>query len=273
MYIQHFGFAQYPFSLTPNTRYFLKLPSHERAFETLMLSLTAEGSFVQLTGEIGTGKTLLCRMAINALDLHSSKYLTAYIPHPVLDEKAMIEAIAEELGIVLEPDTSYYETLKVLTENIKRLMNAGKELVLFIDEAQAIPEESLEAVYLLTTIRSTKNSSLKVILFGQPELKDLLDCPVLKQVREATSNSFDLPALDREGCSAYIDHRLMKAGYSGHRLFSEDAVDMIFQQSRGIPRLVNIICHKALMSAFGKGDHKIEPLHVEAAVADTDSLH
>lgn len=272
MYIQHFGLVQYPFSLTPNTRYFLKLPSHQRAFDFIIEALQGENCFTKITGEVGTGKTMLCRKVLNALEAHGDRYVTAFIPNPALDEEGIMHAVAEELTLSFDPSISYYELLKVIGAELTRLSAAGKTAVLFIDEAQAMAEESLEAIRLLTTIEkgSVGPIPLQVILFGQPELDDLLEHPTLRELNRDLSDSYQLATLDRDGVETYLDHRLIKAGYNGSNLFTPKAVDLIFRGSKGIPRLINILAHKALMVAFGKGDHNLTDKHIELAIEDTE---
>lgn len=272
MYIEHFGLMQYPFSLTPNTRYFLKLPAHEQAFQQLLLALADDGQFSKITGEVGAGKTMLCRKVLNALATHKDKYITAYIPHPYLDEEGMMHSLAEELGLVNLEKASYRELLKAISEEIVAQSKKSKQVVLFVDEAQAMPIETLAALYLLTNIE-TMQAHFQVVLFGQPELDLLLDQPALRPLQQCLSFSHTLPALDREGVDAYIVHRLAKAGYSGQSLFSQEAIDAIFTASGGIPRLINILCHKALMVGFGKGEQTIPLAHALSAIADTETAH
>ncbi len=273
MYIQHFGLVQYPFSLTPNTRYFLKLPSHQRAFDLIIQALQDEDCFTKITGEVGTGKTMLCRKVLNALEVLKDRYVTAFIPNPVIDAEGTMFAVAEELNLGVVPHASYYELLKLISEELVRLSKAGRSAILFIDEAQAMPEESLEAIQLLTTIEKGPNdpTPLRVVLFGQPELDELLERPALSALRLNLSASSQLTALDRDGVEAYVAHRITKAGYNGSSLFSEKAIDEIFRASKGIPRLINILAHKALMVAFGKGDYSLTHKHVELAIEDTES--
>lgn len=271
MYIQHFGLAQYPFSLTPNTRYFLKLPSHQQAFNHLIAALEEEGSFSMITGEVGTGKTMLCRKVLNSLEFHKNKYLTAYIPHPILSEEGIMHAIAEELSIERPQNISYYDLLRTITEELVSISSENKSVVLFIDEAQAMPEETLEAVRLLTSVSSESGKHLQVVLFGQPELLELLKSNTLKQVEQQISFSYEIPALDRDGVESYVEHRLSKAGYNGPHMFTADAIDSVFTASKGIPRLINILCHKSLLVAFGKGDLIVKEQHIEDAIADTET--
>ena len=271
MYIQHFGLAQYPFSLTPNTRYFLKLPSHQQAFDLLLAALDGENSFAKITGEVGTGKTMLCRKLLNSLEFHKNRFVTAYIPHPILGAEGMVHAIVEELGIERESNLSYYELLKVITAAIANFSREEKRVVLFIDEAQAMPEETLATVYLLANIETQNPNPLQVVLFGQPELDELLHRPMLGKIKRDLAFSFVLPALDRDGVETYVAHRLMKAGYSGPQLFTKKAVNLLFDGSQGIQRLINVLSHKALIVAFGKGVQIIDEKHMGDAIEDTES--
>lgn len=271
MYTKHFGLAQYPFSLTPNTRYFLKLPSHQRAFNLLLGALDSPGPFAKITGEVGTGKTMLCRKVLSALATHKNRYVTAYIPHPILDEEGIMHAIAEEIELAVRPDASYYELLKTIPAELVRLHLEGKQVILLIDEAQAIPEEAMAAVQLLTSMDTDEAKYLQVVLFGQPELDLLLQRPSLRQLGKQLSFAFVLPALDLMGTEAYIAHRLGKAGHSGAHMFSKPAINLIFHSSKGVPRMINILAHKALMAAYGKGGHSISESHVKRAIEDTES--
>lgn len=270
MYLQHFGLAQYPFSLTPNTRFFLKLPSHQEAFNSLVQALLEDGNFSKVVGEVGTGKTMLCRMLLNALENHPKRFVTAYIPHPILSEDALLEAIADELGIIRPTSLQIGELIRLISAEVINAATTGKHTILFIDEAQAIPEESLNAIYLLTLAQAKTKHPLQVILFGQPELDELLDRPMLRQLKQGISFSCTLPPMDRGAVEAYLHHRLTKSGFSGASLFNPAAVDLLHEASGGIPRTVNILCHKALMVAFGKGDRLIGKSHVEKAIADTE---
>lgn len=271
MYIKHFGMIQYPFSLTPNTRYFFKLPSHEQAFQQLLSALENEGRFSKLIGEVGTGKTMLCRKVMNALSLHEKKYVTAYIPHPYLDEQSMMLTLADELRLNNLEGASYRELLKAISMKIVTLSRESKQLVLFVDEAQAMPVETLSALYLLTSI-DTAHEHFQVILFGQPELDLLLDQPELRSLKQSICFTHTLPPLDQDAVGAYINHRVMKAGYNGQGLFTESAINAISDASEGIPRLVNVLSHKALMVTYGKGEQSVTKAYAEAAIKDTQQL-
>ena len=274
MYNQHFGLAQYPFSLTPNTRYFMKLPGHQLAFNLLLESLAKPGSFAKITGEVGTGKTILCRKVINALSTRKQDYVTTYIPHPILNEEGAMHAIAKELSLTASPEASYYDLLKLISAELLRLNGEGKKVILFIDEARAMPEETLATVQLLTSLQAEEDKYLQVVLFGQPELEELLRQPATLQIGKQMSFSFVLPVLDRAGTQAYVAYRLSKAAYNGAQFFTNDSIDLLFTTSKVLPRMINILAHKSMMVAYDKGDRSITAEHVTRAVADTQSeLH
>lgn len=273
MHLQHFGIAQYPFSLTPDTRFFLKLPSHVRIFDELIKALANQAGFSKITGEVGTGKTMLCRKSLNALEYPGSGYVTAYVPHPILSEEGLLHAVAEEFGVAHDGRTDFSAMLKHLTRHLAELQADGKRPVLFIDEAQAMPVETLESVRLLTFPGSQGAPLLQVVLFGQPELDRVLASPELHALQRQIQCNLVLPPLDRNGVEAYVAHRLTKAGFNGSVLFSRSALGRLFDASGGIPRLVNVLPHKALMAAFGKGRHLVDASHIDAAIADTEAAN
>ncbi len=271
MYLAHFGLSQHPFSLTPNTRYFFKLPAHQSAFEQLLKALEGDGKFAVINGEVGTGKTLLCRKTLLALDPFQDRYLTAYIPHPVLSEQGMMHMLSQELQLQHDESLSYKQQIRLISNALVYEHERNRKVILFIDEAQAMPEETLAALNLLTTLIDSA-ASLQIILFGQPELSTLLDQPMLHQLRANVSFTYTLPPLDRASVQAYVDFRLTKAGYNGSSLFVDKASDALFLASGGIPRLINILSHKAMIAAFGLGDHTITETHIHRAINDTDSI-
>jgi MSHA biogenesis protein MshM len=239
-------------------------------FYLKITALEDDKDFSIIIGEVGAGKTMLCRKVLNALEVHKNKYVTAYIPHPILNEEGIMHALAGELSIELDPNCSYKNLLRLVSEELVSISDEGKSVILFIDEAQAMPEETLRAVYFLTKIDSEHGASLQVVLFGQPELNNLLKQPSLSHLGEELNFSFTLPAMDRDGVESYVTHRLSKAGYSGSSIFTTGAINNLYKASQGIPRLVNILAHKAMMTTFGKGDSVVNEAHVKAAIKDTE---
>lgn len=272
MYLQHFGLRELPFSLTPNTHFFLNMASYHKAYNMLMVSLANSEGFIKIVGEVGTGKTMLCRKVLNTLEEDKENYVTAYIPNPVLSPKGLFLAFAEELNIEIDQDVGHHRLLKAITEKLVEFSAGNKQVVLFIDEAHAMPEQTLEALRLLTNIETEQVKLFQVVLFAQPELDVLLSQPSLRQLRQRITFSFEIEALDRDGVERYVVHRLATAGYNGPFLFSKRALDFLYRTSDGIPRVINILCHKALMVAFGKGERTVQIDHVKSAADDTEGV-
>lgn len=273
MYLEHFGLKELPFSLTPNTQFFLSMASYHKAFNMLMVSIANSEGFIKVVGEVGTGKTMLCRKVLNSLEEDAATYVTAYIANPVLSPKGLLLAFAEEIGLEEDIDSGHHSLLKKITKRLMQLSAEGKQVVLFIDEAHAMPEKTLEALRLLTNLETEKVKLFQVILFAQPELDAMLEQPSLRQLLQRITFSYRLEPLDREGVERYVTHRLATAGYNGPAVFGKRALDVLFQSSKGIPRVINILCHKALMVAYGKGDRTVDVEYVRRAAEDTEGVN
>jgi MSHA biogenesis protein MshM len=269
MYLQHFGLREAPFTLTPDTEFFFNHGSHQEALNVLLVALRAGEGFIKVTGEVGTGKTLLCRKLLNLVD---DGLVTAYLPNPFLNPTALRMALAEELGIAFARNIGQHRLLKLITEKLVELSSADKRVVLLLDEAQAMPDESLEALRLLTNLETEKRKLMQVVLFGQPELDSRLSRRSLRQLRQRIAFSYRLEPLSRRTLGEYVQHRLQVAGHQGPALFSPAAVRRLHRGSRGIPRLVNLLCHKALMAAYGAGHSRVGVMHIRRAAADTDDV-
>lgn len=267
MYLNHFTLKAMPFSITPDTGFFYQSPVHQEALNLLLVSIASGDGFIKLSGEVGTGKTLLCRKLLTALE---ADYETAYIPNPYLNPTALRMAIADELGLQYPRNLGQHRLLKLITERLVELKRTGRHLVLIIDEAQAMPDESLEALRLLSNLETEKEKLLTIVLFGQPELDNKLSQPKIRQLRQRILFSYRLDALNRFELRAYLHHRLQIAGNNDPHLFTPRAIRHLHRASRGIPRLINILGHKALMAAYGRGDKRILSRHVERAVCDTE---
>ncbi|MDX1491621.1 MAG: AAA family ATPase [Pseudohongiellaceae bacterium] len=272
MYLEHFGLKELPFSLTPNTQFFLSMASYQKAYNMLMLSIANREGFIKVVGEVGTGKTMLCRKVLNSLEEDSDTYVTAYIANPVLSPKGLFLAFAEELGLEEDPDSGHHSLLKKISNKLMEHAANGKQVVLFIDEAHAMPEKTLEALRLLTNLETEKAKLFQVVLFAQPELDEMLKEKSLRQLLQRITFSYHLESLDRDGIDRYVSHRLATAGYNGSALFGRKAIDLLYETSRGIPRVINILCHKALMVAYGKGERNVDSAYVRSAVEDTEGV-
>ncbi len=267
MYEDHFGLRQAPFSLTPDTGFFFRNDAHVEALQVLRVALDAGEGFIKVTGEVGTGKTLLCRLLLNSLD---EQWVTAWVPNPYLDPDALRRAIADELRVALGPTPRQHTLVKKLQERLIELAAGGKRVAVIIDEAQALSDESLEALRLLSNLETETRKLLHVVLFGQPELDQRLAQPQLRQLRQRIGFGYRLQPLDADGVALYLQHRLSVAGYNGRPLFAQRALRRLHRASGGIPRLVNVLAHKALLLAYGRGLREVSEAEVALAVRDTD---
>ena len=266
MYATHFGLQEMPFGITPDTSFFFTSPHSQEALNTLLIAARNGEGFIKITGEVGTGKTLLCRKFMATL---GDGFVTAYIPNPCLEPRTLMLALADELEIALEKDVDQHQLLKSISARLLALAAEDKRVLLCLDEAQAIPVESLEALRLLTNLETEKRKLLQIVLFGQPELDRKLALDAIRQLAQRITFHYHLGPLNRDELEYYLAHRLRIAGYTGARLFSRGAVARLFAASGGIPRLVNIFAHKALMLAYGQGKQQVAPKHVALAVRDT----
>jgi MSHA biogenesis protein MshM len=269
MYLEHFGLKEPPFSLTPDTHFWYDYESHHDALNVLTMALRSGEGFLKVTGEIGLGKTLICRKVLNSL---GDGFVTAYIPNPHLSPASMRVALADELGLDVSGATTQEQLLRTITARLLELARAGKRVVLCLDEAQQLPDQTLEAVRLLTNLETEKHKLVQVVLFGQPELEQRLNQPHLRQLRQRITFSHELQPLTRRAVEEYVNHRLRIAGYRGAPLFTPQALDTIFAASRRPPRLVNVLAHKSLLAAFGPGHHQVTAAHARMAVDDTDHV-
>lgn len=270
MYLSHFGLRELPFSITPDTSFFFPHSSHQEALNTLLVAARSGEGFLKVVGEVGTGKTLLCRKFLDALDAEGS--ITAYVPNPYLGPNTLLLAVADELGIEYAPKVNQHQLLKLLTKFLLDTAATGNRVVLCLDEAQAMPIETLEAIRLLTNLETERRKLLQVVLFGQPELDQKLNTPSIRQLKQRITFACRLRPLSFGDVEYYLGHRMSIAGYRGPRPFANAAVKRLFRASGGVPRLVNILAHKSLIAAFGEGARTIEERHVRAAIADTESV-
>lgn len=267
LYLEHFGLDTRPFSLTPDTAFYYDAPAHQEALNVLLVALRSGEGFLKITGEVGLGKTLLCRKLLNALE---DEAVTAYIPNPHLSPVSMRLSLARELGLEPPEGLAQDQLLEMIQDRLLELAAEGRPVILCLDEAQQLPEATLEAVRLLTNLETEQRKLIQVVLFGQPELDERLSRPSVRQLRQRITFSYDLGPLDREGVGDYVRHRLRVAGYRGAPLFTTRAIRRLYQGSEGTPRLVNVLAHKALMVAWGEGADQVEQRHVKLAVDDTE---
>src|SRR3990167_2458014 len=236
MYQEFFQLRALPFSLTSSVHFFCQLKGHQDALDMLQFCIQSNEGFIKVIGEVGSGKTLLCRKLLDYLD--HDHYMTAYIPNPDLCPIELRKAVARELG--LDP-TQWHDQHELLTSIYQRLIAlyaSEKKVVLLIDEAQALSDESLETVRLLTNLETENAKLLQVVLFGQPELDQRLNQSNMRQLKQRISFSYTLPLMNRDDLDTYLSHRLAIAGYTHGHLFTKKARNLLFRSSNGIPRIV-----------------------------------
>lgn len=265
-YLAYFGLTEAPFGLTPDTDFFFASPPHQEALNTLLYALENGEGFIKIVGAVGTGKTLLCRTLLATLPAHCR---AVYLPNPALDPAGILLAVAEELGLALSANESPYRIHKAIQSCLIDLATRSIHVVLIVDEAQAISLEGLETVRLLSNLETEKRKLLTIVLFGQPELDDRLEA--IPQFKTRISFHDRLRPLKREELAAYLAHRMMRAGYSptGRPPFSPRAIRLLYAASAGVPRVVNVVAHKALMLAYGRGLQGVGGREMRHAARDT----
>ncbi len=268
IYLTHFGLQQAPFALTPNTAFYVDLPAHQQALALLHTALAQGEGFIKITGEVGTGKTLLCRKLLQDAPVH---WALAYLPDPNLSPAELRWAIALELGLKQSANIDAQQLAQLLQRQLLLLASKQKQLVLLIDEAQALPDETLEALRLLTNLETEQRKLLQVVLFAQPELNQRLAQTKFRQLRQRISFSFDLTVQNRVQTNAYLQTRLALAG-ADRPLFSATALALLWHYSRGIPRLINMLAHKALLLAYGRGLAQAGWYQLWLAARDTEDV-
>lgn len=271
MYEEFFGLREPPFRLTPDTSYFYAYSDHREALNTLLVAVRMGEGFLKVTGEVGTGKTLVCRKLLKEL-AEDDTIVTAYIPNPDMTPAALRYALTAELGIDYHRNEGQHEVMRKVNDCLIAHRAAGRSAVLIIDEAQALSETCLETVRLLTNLETEKHKLLQVVLFGQPELDRKLDRPSARQLKQRITFSYGIAPITRAAVAGYLAHRLEIAGYQGHTLFSPAIAQRIHRVTGGVPRLINIVAHKCMLSAYGDGRAEIGSRHLDRAVADTESL-
>ncbi|MBI2380314.1 MAG: AAA family ATPase [Gammaproteobacteria bacterium] len=271
MYLYHFGLSRLPFALSPDTSLYVELPGHRAALNTIHVALASGEGFVKVVGEVGSGKTLLCRKLLAELE-GRPEVVCAYLPNPYLQPQELRLALAHELGIRVAPGAAEATLARQLELRLLHLASAGKRVVLLIDEAQALPDASLEALRLLSNLETERRKLLQILLLGQPELDARLQSPGFRQLRQRIAFAARLPRLSGSQIGAYLRQRLAAAGHGDGGLFSGPALSLLAFGSRGIPRLAQILAHKSLMLAYGRGKPRAGWAEVWAAARDTEDV-
>jgi MSHA biogenesis protein MshM len=265
-YLGHFGLARPPFGLTPDSDFFFAAAPHREALNTLRYAVTSGEGFIQVTGPVGTGKTLLCRTLLASLPTRTQ---AVYLPNPALDAAGVRLAVAAELGLQMDEAASAYRVQQAIESRLIALAREDIQVVVVVDEAQAMPLDALETLRLLSNLETARRKLLTIVLFGQPELDARLDA--LPQLKTRIGFHDRLRPLTRSELTAYLAHRLARAGYvfGGRFVFEARAIRALHRRSGGVPRLVNVIAHKALLLAWGRGLAAARAREVHDAARDT----
>jgi type II secretory pathway predicted ATPase ExeA/septal ring-binding cell division protein DamX len=266
MYLTHFGLHEAPYRITPHTDFFFEGANRGATLEALLYAITHDEGIVKVTGEVGSGKTMLCRVLMERLPADVE---TIYLANPSLARDEIMLAILDDLKVPAAGERSSL-LLRALQERLVELYAAGRKVVVLIDEAHAMPVETLEEIRLLSNLESKRHKLLQIVLFGQQELDDVLGMPQMRQLKERIVHSFRLEPLVRQDIGAYLMFRMRLAGYKGPDLFSAPAVRRIADASEGLTRRINILADKALLAAFSEGEYQIAPKHVDAAIRDSE---
>ena len=266
MYLDHFGLKEPPFRITPDTDFFFQGANRGATLEALLYAITHDEGIVKVSGEVGSGKTMLCRVLMERLP---ATVETIYLANPSLSRDEILLAIGDELKLELEKGQTT-RILRALQEHLIRLFGEGRRVVVLIDEAHAMPDETLEEIRLLSNLESNRHKLLQIVLFGQPEFDEHLDAAGMRQLRERITHSFRLEPLVRSDIEHYIDFRMRAAGYRGPKIFDRRAIKVISSASQGLTRRVNILSDKALLAAFAAGTHAVTQAEAKRAVRDTE---
>jgi len=266
MYLDHFGLNQSPFKITPNTEFFYTGGNRGAILDALLYAIIHGEGIVKVTGEIGSGKTMLCRMLESMLP---DNVEAIYLANPSLNRDEVFHAIADELGLATEGKRGG-EIMRLMQNCLIEKHAASKQVVLLVEEAQAMPLDTLEEIRLLSNLETAHHKLLQIVLFGQPELNDHLNLPQMRQLKERITHGFKVPPLDQKDIPEYLMFRMRAAGYHGPSIFSAGAIKLITAASQGITRRINVLADKALLAAFSENTHNILPKHIKAAIEDSE---
>jgi type II secretory pathway predicted ATPase ExeA len=266
LYLEHFGLREPPFRITPHTDFFFDGADRGATLDALLYAIQHEEGIVKVVGEVGSGKTLLCRVLIERLPKHVE---TIYLADPSFTRDEILYAVAEELKIEFSRERATI-ALRALQDRLIASYAEGRRTVILIDEAHAMPEDTLEQVRLLSNIETSRHKLLQIVLFGQPELDEMLALPSMRQLKDRITHSFRMRPLSQAEAAHYLSFRMRAAGYRGPDLFAPHAVALIARASGGLSRRINILADKALLAAFSEGAHAVTARQVRAAIADSE---
>ena len=267
MYLDHFGLNEPPFRITPHTDFFFDGANRGATLDALIYAITHDEGIVKVSGEVGSGKTMLCRVLMERLP---ENVTIIYLANPSLSRDDILYAIADELRLEVPDNARSSVVMRALQDHLIQSFGEGRQVVVLIDEAHAMPVETLEEIRLLSNLETNRSKLLQLVLFGQPELNDVLARSDMRQLKERITHNFGLEPLVRDDITDYLDFRMRAAGYRGPSVFSPAALKLITQSSLGLTRRINILADKALLAAFSSGSHQIGSKEVHAAIRDCE---
>ncbi|WP_126446907.1 ExeA family protein [Sulfuricystis multivorans] len=267
MYLEHYGLSEPPFRITPHTDFFFAGANRGATLEALLYAISHDEGIVKISGEVGSGKTMLCRVLMERLP---ASVVVIYLANPSLSREDILYALADELGIPPLDNCRPATVMRALQEKLVALYAEGKQVVVLIDEAHAMPVETLEEIRLLSNLESNRHKLLQLVLFGQPELDATLSRPDMRQLRERITHNFRLEPLVQTDIAEYLDFRMRAAGYRGPSVFTPEAIGRIARVSAGLTRRINILADKALLASFANGSHQVGSREIEAAIRDAE---
>lgn len=267
MYYAHFGLKEPPFKITPNTEVFYTGGKRGAVLDALIYAIINGEGIVKVVGEVGSGKTMLCRMLQTMLP---EKIESIYLANPSVAPEDILHAIAFELQLKLPKNADRLKVMQVLQSHLLARHTAGKQVVIFVEEAQGMPLATLEEIRLLSNLETKHDKLLQIVLFGQPELDENLNQTQIRQLRERITHSFNLAPLEPKEIGEYLIFRLRAAGYFGPHLFTKSAVNAIAASAQGLVRRVNILADKALLATFADNLYQVTPKQVRAAIKDSE---
>ncbi|MDR2000395.1 MAG: AAA family ATPase [Zoogloeaceae bacterium] len=267
MYLDHFGLIAVPFRITPRTEFFFAGANRGATLDALIYAIRHDEGIIKVSGEVGSGKTLLCRVLMEHLTPH---VVPVYLANPSLSREDTLFAIADDLGLKIISSARAGAVLRSLQRKLVQLHKQGRRVVVLIDEAHAMPIDTLEEIRLLSNLEANQQKLLQLALFGQPELDEILARPDMRQLKERITQSFTLEPLSPDDIAKYIDFRLRTAGYRGPPLFSLKAIELIADASLGLARRVNILAEKSLLAAFAAGVPRVSSKEAAAAIRESE---
>jgi general secretion pathway protein A len=270
VYKEYFGLQDLPFSIAPDPSYLYMSPQHREALAHLVYGVNYDGAFVLLTGEVGTGKTTICRCMLERLPDNCD---IAFIINPLLTDMELLAAICDEIGIRhSKTDPSSKRMVDQINRRLLKTHAAGRKTLLFIDEAQNLSPSVLEQLRLLTNLETNRSKLLQIILIGQPELREMLGRTELRQLSQRITARFHLEPLSHKEVSDYIEHRLAVAG-AHRKLFSKRVAKRLYRLSKGVPRLINLICDRALLGVYVQGKESVDINTLNRAASEVLGKH